>query len=136
MIPIIRKPTVLITIPRTTEPPTRVPAQPPRHLPSKARLCTLLPPVCPARLCPGPSGTAGAKVTLHQLLISCPTAFLCLHCCPFYFPLHAFFCLDWWRPRCSSSSWEMSHAPNILRPIKSEPGCLLELHRNLTARAN
>lgn len=29
MIPIIRKPTVLITIPRTTEPPTRVLAQPP-----------------------------------------------------------------------------------------------------------
>lgn len=44
---------------------------------------------------------------------------------PFLFPPPCLFCSDWWRARRSSSSWGMSHAPNIVTPIKSKPGCLL-----------
>lgn len=55
MIPIIRKPTVLIVIPRTPEPPTRILAQPP---------APAFPPPSPVpspSLCPGPSSATAEQ---------------------------------------------------------------------------
>lgn len=127
MIPIIRKPTVLITIPRTPEPPTRVLAQPPAPASPKLGLTPPTRARSPS-LCPGPfSGTAGAKVMLHQLLISCPTAIRTKPTLlPFLFspPCDLFGSVE--ATSQQQQLMGMSHAPNIGIPIKSKPGCSLQ----------
>lgn len=90
MIPIIRKPTVLITIPRRTEPPTRGLAHPPAPPPPVPGPSTQHPAPGPS-LRPGtrhvPPATTAAKVTPHSIsqglrLLPMPLPFLF---CPVFF---------------------------------------------------
>lgn len=136
MIPIIRKPTVLITIPWTTEPAIRGLAQPPTP-PSPARgpgEGTLLLPAHPAPRSPrGPAmsplchrrSKGDASPAGHLVLHSISQGLRLLPTPLPFFPL-LFFVLAWWRPCCGSSLQGISHAPNIAMPVKSKPGCLLQ----------
>lgn len=138
MIPIIRKPTVLITIPRTTEPPpSSLPSRSPRHPPSRgpAPAHSSQPLALPGTLPWHCRSKGDASPAAHFMPHSISQGLNRLpSLLPFLFPPPCFFCLDLWRLLCSSS-WGTSRIPNAMIPkrVKAWMFATLELDWNLTA---